>query len=58
MSPAQQQLLIDNIVGAMRGIPEAIARRQLVHFRKADQAYGDGVAQGLGLMQVCRTPAE
>jgi catalase len=48
MSPAQQQLLIDNIVGAMRGVPEAIVRRQLVHFRKADQAYGDGVAMGLG----------
>ncbi|MDB5775559.1 MAG: katA [Herbaspirillum sp.] len=49
MSPAQQQLLIDNIVGSMRGIPEAIVRRQLEHFRKADRAYGDGVAKGLGL---------
>jgi catalase len=50
MSPAQQQLLIDNIVGAMRSVPEVIARRQLVHFRKADQSYGDGVARGLGLL--------
>jgi catalase len=49
MSPAQQQLLIDNIVGSMKGVPEAIQRKQIAHFTKADPAYGAGVAKGLGL---------
>lgn len=49
MSPAQQQLLIDNIVGAMTGVPRAIQEKQIAHFTKADPAYGAGVAKGLGL---------
>jgi catalase len=49
MSPAQRDLLMDNIAGAMTGVPEAIQRRQIGHFLKADPAYGGGVAQRLGL---------
>lgn len=49
MSPAQQQLLIDNIVGSMQGVPRAIQEKQIAHFTKADPAYGAGVAKGLGL---------
>jgi len=30
-------------------VPEAIQRRQLVHFLAADPAYGAGVAAALGL---------
>ena len=49
MSPGQQALLMDNIAGAMAPVPEAIQRRQIEHFRRADPAYGEGVAQRLGL---------
>ena len=49
MSPAQRDLLMDNIAGAMTGVPEAIQLRQIGHFLKADPAYGGGVAQRLGL---------
>jgi catalase len=49
MSPAQRDLLMDNIAGAMKGVPETIQLRQIGHFLKADPAYGGGVAQRLGL---------
>jgi catalase len=49
MSPAQQALLMDNIAGAMAGVPEAIVARQIAHFIKADPAYGTGVAQRVGV---------
>lgn len=49
MSDEQRQLLIANIVGAMQGVPVEIQRRQVEHFRRADPAYGAGVAQGLRL---------
>ncbi|MGN6388590.1 MAG: catalase [Burkholderiaceae bacterium] len=49
MSPAQRKLLIDNVVGAMQGVPRFIQERQIGHFAKADPAYGAGVAAGLGL---------
>ncbi|MES2896404.1 MAG: catalase [Pseudomonadota bacterium] len=51
MSPEQQALLMDNIAGAMAPVPEAIQRRQVEHFRRADPAYGAGVAQRLGLSE-------
>jgi catalase len=49
MSREQQQQLFDNIAAAMRGVPETIQLRQIDHFAKADPAYGQGVAEGLGL---------
>ena len=49
MSKDQQRQLFDNIAGAMTGVPEAILRRQIAHFAKADPAYGRGVAERLGL---------
>ena len=49
LDQGQRQELIDNIVDAMRGVPEAIQRRQIGHFMKADPAYGEGVARGLGI---------
>ena len=49
MSPAQQQLLIDNLVGAMGGVSrEEIVLRQLSLFGKVDARISDGVARGLG----------
>ncbi|MDB4971772.1 MAG: katA [Myxococcaceae bacterium] len=47
MNEAQKKLLIDNIVGAMKSVPEFIQQRQIAHFSKADGAYGEGVAKGL-----------
>jgi catalase len=41
--------LIENIVDAMQGVPTFIQERQIAHFYKADPAYGEGVARGLGL---------
>ena len=49
MSPDQRRQLFDNIAAAMATVPEAIQRRQLAHFAKADPAYGAGVAERLGL---------
>jgi catalase len=49
MDAAAQQRLIENIVGAMQGVPREIQARQVEHFRKADPAYGAGVAIGLGI---------
>ena len=48
MDASAQQRLIDNIVGAMQGVPRDIQERQVTHFTKADPTYGAGVAKGLG----------
>ncbi|KAI6244257.1 Catalase [Aphelenchoides fujianensis] len=44
-----QEQLFDNIAAAMRGVPEAIIKRQLAHFHRADPAYAAGVAQRVGV---------
>jgi catalase len=49
MSDGQKRQLFDNIAAAMQGVPEAIQRRQIAHFTRADPAYGAGVAERLGL---------
>ncbi len=49
MTPEQQGRLMDNLAEALAGVPEAIQRRQIGHFSKADPAYGAGVAARLGL---------
>ena len=41
--------LVANLVGAMKPVPDAIKRRQIEHFRRADAEYGAAVAKGLGL---------
>ncbi|MBH0239243.1 catalase [Methylobrevis albus] len=46
---AQRERLFSNIAGAMQGVPEEIIRRQLVHFYRADPAYGEGVARHVGV---------
>jgi len=45
----ERNRLMDAIAGAMKGVPEEIATRQVAHFTNADPAYGAGVAQRLGL---------
>jgi len=47
MSEAQKALLVDNIVGAMRSVPDEIQKRQVAHFTQADPDYGARVAAGL-----------
>ena len=49
MAPDARQRLIHNIVEHMRSVPAEIQRRQIGHFQKADPAYGEGVAKGLGV---------
>ncbi len=49
MSADQKRQLFDNIAAAMQGVPQAIQLCQIGHFTKADPAYGQGVAERLGL---------
>lgn len=39
----QKQRLFSNLADAMAGVPDAIIERQLVHFDRISQEYGDGV---------------
>ncbi len=50
MTPEQQSILINNILRSLKKVPREIQEKMVVHFRKADKAYGDGIAKGLGLM--------
>jgi len=50
MTPDAKKRLISNIVGSLgNGVPRRIQELQIQHFYKADPAYGEGVAKGLGL---------
>ncbi|WP_263146869.1 catalase [Pseudomonas sp. RIT-PI-AD] len=49
MTVEQKNLLIGNLVAAMGGVSRSIQLRQIGHFLKADRAYGEGVARGLGI---------
>ena len=49
MKPEQKRQLIQNLVSAMKTVPKEIQERQIGHFYKADPAYGEGVAKGLGI---------
>lgn len=51
MTADKKALLISNIVRAMKPVPKDIQLRQLVHFYKADPAYGVGVGKGLGIAE-------
>jgi catalase len=44
-----KQRLIDNISGSLKQTPLRIQELQIQHFYKADPAYGEGVAKGVGL---------
>lgn len=48
--PSDEQVrLIENIVGTLKDVPIEIQKKMVEHFTRADKAYGDGVAKGLGL---------
>ena len=49
LAPDARQRLISNIVGSLGQTPRRIQELQVQHFYKADPAYGEGVAKGLGI---------
>ncbi len=49
MNDDQKAQLIGNLVGALQEVPHVIQVRQTRYFYQADPAYGEGVAEGLGL---------
>ena len=51
MKPDEKERLIGNIVAHMGPAKKEIQVRAIENFRKADPAYGDGIAKGLGLLK-------
>lgn len=49
MKPDAKERLIDNLVDHMKPVNRDIQLRQIRHFYAADEAYGEGVARGLGI---------
>lgn len=49
MPSEEQARLIKNVVDSLKKVPEFIQKRMVTHCYKADPAYGEGVAKGLGL---------
>ena len=49
MTPAQQQALFENTARAMGDARQHIKERHIANCRRADPAYGEGVARALGL---------
>jgi catalase len=49
MPSDEQGRLIENIVGTLKDVPQEIQAKMVEHFTRADPAYGEGVARGLGL---------
>ncbi|MGA2794687.1 MAG: catalase-related domain-containing protein [Roseiarcus sp.] len=44
-----RERLMDNMAAAMQGVPVEIVQRQILHFHRADPAYGAGVARRMGV---------
>ncbi|MDP8241391.1 MAG: catalase [Candidatus Hatepunaea meridiana] len=49
MPPDEQQRTIQNISGTLGKAPVEIQQKMVEHFRRADQNYGNGIAEILGL---------
>jgi len=49
MSAAQRQALFENTARSIGAAPREIQLRHIGHCRKADPAYGEGVALALGI---------
>jgi catalase len=49
MTSAQKQVLFENTAHAMGDAPKEIKVRHIGNCRKADTAYGEGVAKALGI---------
>ncbi len=50
MPPEEQKRLVQNIADNLGKVPKELQEKMIAHFRKADKAYGDGIAKQLGLM--------
>ncbi len=50
MSPEQQTALFENTARAMGDAPKEIKIRHIGNCMKADPAYGEGVANALGIL--------
>ena len=57
MTGEEQGRLMDNIARAMKGVSKEILRRQVVHFYRADPAYGAGVSRRVGVEVVIERAA-
>ena len=51
MTPAQRQVLFENTARAIGEAPREIQIRHIENCRKADPAYGEGVAKALGIVE-------
>ena len=51
MTPAQQQVLFENTARAMGDASLHVKQRHVANCKRADPAYGAGVAKALGLKQ-------
>lgn len=49
MPADEQQRLINNISASLKKVPIEIQKRMVDHFKKADAAYGSGIAKAIGL---------
>jgi catalase len=49
MTPAQRQLLFDNTARAIKGATREVLERHVANCKRADPAYGRGVAEALGM---------
>jgi catalase len=49
MTPEQKQLLFDNTARAIKGASQEVLERHVANCRRADPAYGRGVAEALGI---------
>ena len=49
MSAEQQQVLFENTARNMQGVPDAIKLKHICHCMQADPAYGQGVAEAMGI---------
>lgn len=49
MNTAQRQALFENTARSIGGAPRAVQKRHIAHCMKADPAYGEGIAQALGI---------
>jgi len=56
MTPLQQQILFENTARSVGGATEEVQRRHIENCRKADPAYGEGVARLLKLGVSMETP--
>ncbi|OON41475.1 catalase [Izhakiella australiensis] len=49
MNAGQKKILTDNIIRAMSSVSRDVQQRQIAHFLKADEDYGNAIARGLGI---------